>query len=573
MANTPSGEPDENLEDERHLGLRRINAETGNRIKEIITANYSGSRYEDPEREIQIAKVTKEVRDVLREKVVDLDALNAHFFSENFTVDGLPIITEDELAELSTKFPYLANLLKRIASKPNPHLDAPLNRQFIGVNKKGRLTRLKTDTLSLRSREYFHNVPEGVLNEIKTSNSSLPVLKHISRMIDEHRECIKKTKEDTRLTEMELSDAEILALATSVDHLKNYFLFFLNILLLIAKSKDSPDILKGAPTNTYLQKNKGRVTDTKRTGIYLSSVDELLNSEASEELTQFMNRNFDSIVSNATALVEAYYGFISTRDIAYLQNLDLSAVDFMKEEVMPKIEKTMETFEKAVNTGVSTDDPSDKTDNTMIKREFYKKVLRHERDGDHPGINLTNALSHVGPAEEPEPALVCGLAYGGIEFPMLYKAMKRVRAKETHQTIDEGKEPKVAFLLLSNYNIAFTPTFTPRIEAHMFPKDRAENLEGKTALIMDDNIITGKTVTQIEVAFRAKGANTTFAVNDLNLDPRIVARETVLSANLENNAVNAVRPIPKRDTRETKGEGKSKRRKAPDFMNASRYFK
>lgn len=548
--------------DQRHDDLVEVNSAVKDRVAAIIAANYTNARYEDPEKELQTRIVTNQIKEVLREKNAYVDALSDHFFSDNFSVEGLPLVEEAKLAQLKERFPYLEALLSRIATKPNSNVSVHLNSEFFGVSREGKLKR-KKGTVSLRSQEYYCKLPEETAKKVQEQNSTLPVLTHIREKIQEHGEAMKKIQADTRLDSASLNDEEVLALAMPLDHLRNHALFLLNILLIAAKSTESPDLLKGVPGNTYLQSEPSNATGNRRTKIYTESVDRLLASSAGMEISKLMADDFEKVIETITAIIEAYYGFILTRDPSYLKNFDLSNLEYLDQTILPKVEALTEAFEGFVNESVAPGSQRTLRDNRLIKREFYKKILRHERDGDHPGVNTVNVISRMDPNAEKHPDLVCGLPYGGIEYPILYRAISRIKNQREGRPI---KDPDLAFIVLSNYNLGYNPAFTPRLEAHAFPSSVANDLEGKNVLIMDDNIITGKTNTQVEVAFRAKGAKPQFVVNDLNLDPHVINNEFVMSANLEELANNAVRPIAKRNVR------KDRERKLPDFMNGSRYF-
>ncbi len=575
------GSPEEIKQpDDRHSKLIEINDEVAAKVAEIIDKNYSGNKYDGPERAIYIQSVVRKVRNVLIDRTVSLDKLSSHFFTDNFTVEGIPVIDESDIDEIITKFPYLEKTLNRIAVKPGPKNRVPLNETYFGVNKNGKLRRMDRSTVALRSREYFCNIPDQFQKRIKEENSSMPILDYMESMIQEHGEVVNNILNDKNLIDVELTNTEVLALSVSFDHLRNYMLFFLNILLIIAKSADSPDILKGSPRNTYIKENDPRSSTVNTSKVYLNSVDKLLTSDASNEITDFMSKDYDEVMKTTVAFVEAYHGFIVTKDPKYLLNFDSSRIEFVLEKVIPKIRGVVSTFEGAVNEDVDPNRNKTRKDNQSIKREFFKKVLRHERDGDHPGINMASTLSHIPADGKKQYDLVCGMSYGGIEYPALYEAMQNIISRENGSKHGAMTHPKYGHIILSNYNLAFNPGFTPRLEHHIFPRNIVDDVEGKSVLILDDNIITGKTNTQVEVAFRAKGAVPQFAVCDLNTDPVTLSGETVLSTGLEDNVKNSVRPIGKRfkkkrfeaESNQDATKNGEKRHKLPDFLNASRYF-
>lgn len=559
MPSTKPGESGDKDHVKKHEALLAVNADARTAIEAVISEHYTRAGYTDPSVLANTTTVSGRIRDILRKKTIDLNALEGDFFIEHFTVEGIPVIHERDLRPLMEKFSYLAQVLQRTAAEPNPLRNAPLNNRFFGVTKKGRLRRMGADTLALRSKEYFFNMPEETSEAVQATNSTIPIINHISAMIEEHRSTVEQIKNDERLPDMKLADPEVLALATAFDHLRNYMLFLINILILTAKSAHYPDVLKGVPGNSYLHHGEGPKGE-RRIHAYVNAVDGMLKTEAANDIRSFMEGDYEKVMATAGALIEAYYGFIATRDVRYLQDFNCDHITYIQREIMPKVQALVTAFEKEVDEKLDPKIPKNKSGNKIVKREFYKKILRHERDGDHPGVNMVNVLSHMSSDGEPKYDLVCGMVYGGIEFPILYRAMSHM----LHAV--PGDQQQCAFLVLSNYNLGFNPLSSARLDAHIFPEIGEEDLRGRAILVLDDNIITGRTNTQIEAAFRTRGATPKFVVNDLDLDPHRISRTVVLSANLEENASSAVRPIAKRSdvSRNTQ--------RAPDFMNASRYF-
>lgn len=530
-----------------------------------VAANYGLAQQGE---KAQVLHATSEaLSDAFKDFLVEANDATDGFFADNFTIEGLPYLAEKELEGILKKYPYLEQVVNTIKLNPykNHHDNveqykpsetnghgsvSPFYYRLVGTTPKGKPKALPRDTIILRGKQYFFS-EDDMEKQIRESDTVRPGIDRIHQNFSALRDALTQISSDPNLPEVIHDPKERIVLASVVDHIRNYALMHFTGLMYVSYGSENPDLLKKFDTG-------GEVARVA----YQNTIEEwITHDETLKEVIGYFENNYEEMFGAVENIVDAYHSFLLTGKVSCLRDIDPSSLEEI-EQIITQTGNAATSFEDWVNTrvvqgeyGIDRGMSEKKATQlrTSIKRDFFKKLLRHERDADHPGINMLHVIQA---SSNVNADVVLGLAYGGVEYPFLHNIITRLTQRDRLRTRHYG------FLLLSNYNLGYTPNTAPLLDKHLFPKQTKIPSSGNV-LVYDDNAVTAKTVLQADQAVRSAYPNSqvTVAACDINLGPRALEKNDILGSMVLTLVQNGTRRMLTRDNTA----------KLPHHLHASRY--
>ena len=507
---------------------------------------------------------------------LNLDFYNeatGRMFGDNFTAEGIPVMSADDLEAVKTKYPVLDSFLDEISNNPyarkqeaeqqNPgEYDevSPFYYRFIKMGKDGRLVSMPTDTVALRGEMYYFTESE-MKKEVRESDSIKPAMDFTHENFNQLDYLMNAIRDDESIPDVIQDQKERIALASVLDHIRNYALLQFGSLLYIGHGREYPNLVKKYDPNNKTVKE-----------MYHECIDEWISlNDDNLHAARFIDKNYNEMFGSISRIVSAYHNFLIDGKMDHWKKIKDSDMEMVRDGLV-HVGNAVVGFEETVDEMVPKLEPEEgvtkrqlkhnKSSRDHIKRELFKKLLRHERDADHPGINMLHVaqtmLDKLPENDEYAPIdLVLGISYGGIEYPFVYRTVQEMLGRDTAHT-------HFGFMLLSNYNLGFTPSTAPLAERHLYPAIDGSNAD--RIVVFDDNAVTGKSALQAKTALQEinPDAQTTVACCDMNVDPRAL-KSPILGTLALGISGNTTRALLKRNT---DADGTSR---YPHFLNASRY--
>lgn len=475
--------------------VREIHGNKRNAIADLIRAAYFEKSKGSSVSEVS-AGLDQQFRDVL----IETDALTGHFFSDNFSIDGLPVVSPDDLGRVIEKFGVqegFSQFIKDILMTQDTGNQnvSPLYTRFIGMGAQGSVKRFDSNFVSLRGNRYYSSDPE-VRREVRASGSIVPGIQSDYDLFEQATAA--------NLQAAKVGDTaegyERVVLAAPMDHMKNMGLVYLNTVQLIAHSKANPELLT---SGLKFEGNRSSMD-----AVYKDLIEQWLESDAVQTSDVTQATEFAKVYESIANLVKAYHLFLLDGDPRHL------AVTEPELEQVNRLISASANSASAFEAVVESSGLSSKMQARM-KRELFKRLFRHERDADHPGINMLQVAQFVGDTDKKR--VVLGVAYGGIEYPFIYDALREyTTGAHAESTSERG------FILLSNYNLQYRPKTAPLVEKHLYPISVAEEgHEADEIIVFDDNAVTGLTRLQIIEMFVSEYGSkpVIVACADVNTNP------------------------------------------------------
>lgn len=510
---------------------------------DVTAANYGGSN-----RHIDIELTAAGLNDVLREFLVRSNKISRGIFAEKFTIDGLPVSSAHEVESTLAclRQPEAFRDFLKITSIEETGLDDQavhvLYRKFIKMNPDGSLGRFGDDVISLRGPVYFSADP-ATRAAVRERNS---IAVGISADVDTARLALSTTNGIELKHTADTNKLDRNVIASPLDHMRNIGLIYLNAALLLTQSSGNSDTLT---SNVDIPTRQGKLDDE-----YCTIVKQWQTESAElQGLRDFVGASQDALYAAIGSLVERYHLFLLDGDIGRLE-IDPSQFEVVM-QLVGIISSASTDFEEMVARAYNNQKTQER-----LKRELFKRIFRHERDADHPGINLLFMSQFIDDDNYSNgDKLVLGTAYGGIEYPFIYDALRAPDSDTPSLGENRG------FIFLSNYNLGYRPSTSGIASKHIYPADLVDTADADSitdVLVLDDNAVTGVTRLQVQEFLRIAypKARVTVACADVNTQPHDVERSEILRTSLRGIGYTAVRTFLNRP------------HGSPRILHASRYF-
>ncbi|MFZ5392272.1 MAG: phosphoribosyltransferase [Patescibacteria group bacterium] len=155
------------------------------------------------------------------------------------------------------------------------------------------------------------------------------------------------------------------------------------------------------------------------------------------------------------------------------------------------------------------------TDIEPVNRKYVKnilrKIFRSERASDNPLLNLLQAYLQKTKDQKDgiEYDYLVSILYGGLELAYVYKTVGKFLGDK------KSDNAKIIPMILSQYNVK---NFSEAGLLHQYmPLNKTENFESKNVLLIDDNIVTGKTFDATIKMFLNVGAKIRGSVTEIDM--------------------------------------------------------
>ena len=477
--------------------VQRLHHAKREAVGDVVNTNYSG----DESHNIRLTSmgINKAFTDLL----VEANRISGGFFGDHFTIDGLPITSPDDIRTTLQEYDLNGDLSRFVESVSMPQdtapggIVSPLYRRFIMMNgADGRASLCDPSAVSLRGGHYYSADPD-TNRLIKESGSITVGIDADSRILNEAALAAAATKQDTEPA----NSSEKVILASPLDHVKNIGLMYLNCAQLLVHS------INNIETITSGIESPPRYPKTEE--IYKSIVEDWLSdSQAIKNIVQQLDDG--GIQQSIKNIVGAYHLFLLDGDKT---RLEIKETDINQlESLIGHIANAVKDFEEkvAVNTGINS------KMKTRAKRELFKRILRSERDADHPGINLLHVSQFIETEPDPEGTLILGTTYGGIEYPFIYDTLRA--EADVIGSCNTNTRGSVIFSL---YNLQYSPSTAALAKKHVFPSGLLDHQTPKKILVFDDNAVSGKTGLHIRnsLHYQYPNARIEIACSDINTLP------------------------------------------------------
>jgi len=375
---------------------------------------------------------------------------------KHFTSFGAELTTRDQLESIRESYPKTHEFFSE------PHKV---------MCKEGK------QVMSLRGRDYyfFHREFRGGV-----SNKTIETYTRLIGEFDRVNDILNSEYNNIDIQSMPFE--ERLFLLALLDYRKNILLNLLNTLVFLRGStfevlvEDTENTTKSL--HSFKREKKG----------WENSVQPVLDTISKDSI--------DTIIDMAQECADDYY--------SALLGKDQRTHTFEPEQLDEHSE-----FMRQVLTGLR--DTVGKH-NKKHERIALKKLIRGERESDHPLLILLQAYLQNRNDERKgiQQDYVVPILYGGLELAFAYKSVGRlVNGRDTSST-------QITPLVLSQYNVRNFAASTAL--GRYLPEDEVKAIAGKNVLVLDDNVISGRTVdTAIKIMIQ-EGATVHGSVTEVDMD-------------------------------------------------------